>query len=420
MVGIAVAVMSGLVLVYALLSRRLTAANITAPMLSIIAGVIVYWLLDFRAATGVVHLIAELTLITVLFHDASTVKLSQLRNDPGIAERLLLIGFPLALLATFLVARGLFPGIGVAGALLLAAAITPTDAGLGAPTVLNPVVPLRARRALNVESGLNDGLATPLVLLALAALAAEEGHTQPTIMQVGVVPVVLAVVSAVSVGLAAAWAMDRTRRAGMSGHRGRTVATLALPLFLFGLADIIGANGFITAFVAGLVFGAASVTLREEPQTSELLEVSSDLLSFVVWFFAGGLLLVVFQAELQWSWLLLAILALTVLRIVPVMVSLIGTGFSWPTVTFMGWFGPRGLATIVFALLAVEELGSDSPVIPAVAGVVSCTIVLSVFAHGMSATPLSTWYGRRVADSADPITQDVSVDAVPSRGRAGL
>lgn len=420
MVGIAVAVMSGLVLVYALLSRRLTAANITAPMLSIIAGVIVYWLLDFRVGTGVVHLIAELTLITVLFHDASTVKLSQLRNDPGIAERLLLIGFPLALLATFLVARGLFPGIGVAGALLLAAAITPTDAGLGAPTVLNPVVPLRARRALNVESGLNDGLATPLVLLALAALAAEEGHTQPTIMQVGVVPVVLAVVSAVSVGLAAAWAMDRTRRAGMSGHRGRTVATLALPLFLFGLADIIGANGFITAFVAGLVFGAASVTLREEPQTSELLEVSSDLLSFVVWFFAGGLLLVVFQAELQWSWLLLAILALTVLRIVPVMVSLIGTGFSWPTVTFMGWFGPRGLATIVFALLAVEELGSDSPVIHAVAGVVSCTIVLSVFAHGMSATPLSTWYGRRVADSADPITQDVSVDAVPSRGRAGL
>lgn len=412
--------MSGLVLVYALLSRRLTAANITAPMLSIIAGVIVYWLLDFRAGTGVVHLIAELTLITVLFHDASTVKLSQLRNDPGIAERLLLIGFPLALLATFLVARGLFPGIGVAGALLLAAAITPTDAGLGAPTVLNPVVPLRARRALNVESGLNDGLATPLVLLALAALAAEEGHTQPTIMQVGVVPVVLAVVSAVSVGLAAAWAMDRTRRAGMSGHRGRTVATLALPLFLFGFADIIGANGFITAFVAGLVFGAASVTLREEPQTSELLEVSSDLLSFVVWFFAGGLLLVVFQAELQWSWLLLAILALTVLRIVPVMVSLIGTGFSWPTVTFMGWFGPRGLATIVFALLAVEELGSDSPVIHAVAGVVSCTIVLSVFAHGMSATPLSTWYGRRMADSADPITQDVSVDAVPSRGRAGL
>lgn len=411
--------MSGLVLVYSLLSRRLTAWNITAPMLSVIAGAAVYSTMDFQADTAVVHLIAELTLVTVLFHDASTVKLTQLRKDPGVAERLLLIGFPLALIATYLVGRGLLPGIGVAGAVLLAAAITPTDAGLGAPTVLNPVVPLRVRRALNVESGLNDGLATPIVLLALAALAAEEGDSQPTIMQVGVLPVALALVSAVGVGLLAAWLMDRTRRWRTSGRRGRTVAMLALPVFLFGLAELIGANAFIAAFVAGLVFGAASVTLQEDPETSELLEVSADLLGFVVWFFAGGLLLTVFQNDFQWSWLVLAVLALTVLRIVPVMLCLIGTGFTWPTLGFIGWFGPRGLATIVFALLALEELGAESPVMQAVAGVVAFTVVISVFAHGISASPLSTLYGRWSAGSHEAVEHGPSVEPSTSRGRTG-
>lgn len=411
--------MSGLVLAYSLLSRRLTALNLTAPMLSVIAGAAVYSTMGFQADAAVVHLIAELTLIAVLFHDASTVQLTQLRKDPGIAERLLLIGFPLALIATYLVTRGLLPDIGLAGAVLLAAAITPTDAGLGAPTVLNPVVPMRVRRALNVESGLNDGLATPIVLLALAALVAEEGERQPTIMQVGVLPVALALASAVLVGLLAAWLMDRTRRSHASGHRGRTVATVALPVFLFGIAEIVGANAFIAAFVAGLVFGAASVTLREEPETSELLEVSTDVLGFVVWFFAGGLLLNVFKGGFQWSWLLLAVLALTVLRIVPVMLSLIGTGFTWPTLAFIGWFGPRGLATIVFALLALEELGPDSPVMRAVAGVVALTVVISVFAHGISASPLSARYGRWSAHSHDSVEQGPSVEPTAVRGRAG-
>ncbi len=337
--------MTALVFVYALVARKMTLANVTSPMLSLLAGVIVFSTSSFDIDAEAVHIIAELTLVTILFHDASTVKLARLRQDPGIAMRLLLIGFPLALIFTFLTTRGLLPALGVAGAWLLAASITPTDAGLGAPTVLNPVVPMRVRRGLNVESGLNDGLATPIVLLALSALAAEAGDSTPGVLKIGVVPLLLAVVLAVAVGLLTAWCMDRSREKGLSGRRGRSIATLVLPLFLFGAAEVVGANAFIAAFVGGLVFGAASKTLDAEHETAELVEVAADLLGFVVWFFAGGILLVVFEADFSWTWPFMAVLALTVLRIVPVFLALLGTGFTWPTVLFFGWFGPRGLAT---------------------------------------------------------------------------
>ncbi|MEZ5185440.1 MAG: cation:proton antiporter [Candidatus Nanopelagicales bacterium] len=419
MVGEAIAVMSGLVLVYALLAKKLTALNITFPMLSVLAGVAVFHLTPLNVDATAVHVIAELALVIVLFHDASTVNLAGLRHDPGIAIRLLLIGFPLALVATFLLTRGMLPALGVAGAWLLAGALTPTDAGLGAPTMLNPAVPIRVRRSLNVESGLNDGLATPIVLLALGALATEEGVADLSVVDVSVVPVAKALACSLAVAAGAAWLMDRSRRTHLSGHQGRVVAMLAVPLFLFGLADLVGANAFIAAFVGGLVFGAASSTLRDESGSGALVEVGADLLSFVVWFFAGGLVLTIFADGFRWQWLAIAVAALTVLRLLPVMIALFGTGFKWPTVTFLGWFGPRGLATIVFGLLSAEELGADSPVIADVGGVIGITVLLSVFAHGFSAAPLARWYGAWVSRSHAPIEQRPSVEPIPSRGRSG-
>ncbi len=408
--------MAGLVLAYALLARKLTLANVTSPMLSIIAGIAVFSQTPLDVDTESVHIIAELTLVLILFHDASTVKLGRLRQDPGIAVRLLLIGFPMALVLTYFVTDSLFPTVGVAGAWLLAAAITPTDAGLGAPTVLNPVVPMRVRRGLNVESGLNDGLATPIVLLALAALSEQEDA--PGVLRVGLVPVLLAIVVAVGVGLASAWLMDRSRERGLSGRQGRQIVTLVLPLFVFGLAEITGANAFIAAFVGGLVFGAASMTLEAERETSALLEVASDLLGFIVWFFAGGILLTVFREGFEWSWLLMAVLALTVLRIVPVFLCMLGTGFKWPTVLFMGWFGPRGLATIVFGLLSLEELGPQSSIMADLGGVIAFTVLLSVFLHGFSAGPLSQRYGAWAKRTDAPIEHEPSVEPAGGRGRA--
>lgn len=418
MSGLLLAVMAALVFGYTVVARRVEAANVTAPMLSLVAGALLFGVGGLEVIeTGEVHVIAEVALVVVLFHDASTVRITQLTNDKGVPIRLLAIGFPVALVATWGVTWAVLPALGVAGALLVAASITPTDAGLGAPTILNPVVPVRVRRALNVESGLNDGLATPIVLLALGALVSEEGGTEPTILQVGLVPVALALLLAVVLGLASAWLMDQSADHHWSSHRGRAVMVLALPLLLLGLAEVVGANAFIAAFVGGLTFGAASRALHEDESCSELLEVGADLLGFAVWFFAGGLLLLVFDEGVCWQWVLVAVLAVTLLRLVPVWLSLLGTGFWLPTVAFFGWFGPRGLATIVFALLAVEELGTTEPFVADIVGVLACTVVLSVFAHGLSAGPLSARYGRWVSQRHPPVEREPAAEPKTSRGR---
>ncbi len=419
MSGQVIAVMSGLIFCYALVARGLLSASLTAPMLSIAAGMVFFAASSVDINADFVHALAEMTLVIILFHDASTVRLGQLRHDPGIALRLLMIGFPLALLATFLVSRALFPAVGIAGAWLIAAAITPTDAGLGAPTVLNPVVPLRVRRGLNVESGLNDGLATPIVLMALAVFAEREDAPIPGLLGIGVAPVLLALGCAVVLALVAAWCMDRSRERGLSSPRGRQIATLGVPALLFGVAELIGANAFIAAFAGGLVFGAASISLAEDRGTGGLSETAADLLGFVVWFFFGGLLLVVFEVGIRWQAVLLAVLAVTVLRLIPVALAMIGSGFSWRTVAFLGWFGPRGLATIVFGLLVLEELGRSAPGIEEIESVLAVTVLLSVFAHGVTAGPLSRSYGQWVQRSGATIGLEPSVEPMPSRGRTG-
>jgi sodium/hydrogen antiporter len=418
--GAVITVMAGLIVCYALVARRLTLANVTAPMLSVAAGLVFFAASTVDINADFVHAMAEITLVIILFHDASTVRINQLRHDPGIALRLLAIGFPLSLLATCLVAGSLLPALGAGGAWLIAAAITPTDAGLGAPTVLNPVVPVRVRRGLNVESGLNDGLATPIVLLALGVLAEREDAPIPGLLGLGVASVLLALGCAIAVAWAAAWFMDRSRGRGLSSRRGRQIATLFLPALLFGVAELIGANPFIAAFVGGLVFGAASKTLAEEREAGDLLSTAADLLGFVVWFLFGGLLLLVFAGGLKWQWLVIAVLALTMLRLVPVAAAMIGSGLTWRTVAFLGWFGPRGLATIVFGLLALEELGPNSPFIDDVGGVMAVTVILSVFAHGLSSGPLSKAYGEWVKRTDAPIgVEPSSAERMSSRGRTG-
>lgn len=417
--GQLIAVMAGSIFCYALLARPLAVLGLTAPMLSIAAGLAFFATGTVDIHADFVHALAEMALVIILFHDASTVRLNRLTHDAGIAFRLLAIGFPIALLATFLVSNTLLPVLGVGGAWLIAAAITPTDAGLGAPTVLNPAVPVRVRRGLNVESGLNDGLATPLVLIALSVLAERENAPIPGLLGIGVTSVLLALVCSIVVCLAAAWCVDRSRGRDLNGRRGRQIATLVLPALLFGLAGLIGANAFIAAFVGGLVFGAASVTLDEDHATAGLLETTADLLGFVVWFLFGGLLLRVFWAGIRWQWVFIAVLALTVLRVVPVALAMIGTGLRWRTVAFLGWFGPRGLATIVFGLLALEELGPESPFIDGIEGVLAVTVLLSVFAHGVTAGPLSRRYGAWVEAGGDPAIVEPSVEPVTSRGRTG-
>jgi NhaP-type Na+/H+ or K+/H+ antiporter len=412
-------VLAALLLGWSLVSQWAQARGVTGPMVFLVAGVLMSGLADFDLDPAQARTLAELTLVVVLFHDASTVRLASLRRDPGIALRLLLVGFPLALLLAGASTYWLLPGIGLAGAVLLAAAITPTDAGLGAATILDPSVPVRLRRALNVESGLNDGLATPVVLAALAVLVGESEPTRalPAILNIGAIPVLLGVGIGVGVGLVGAFLLDGSYTRALSASSTRALAVLTLPVVALSLAELTDGNGFIAAFVTGITFGRASRCVEEEPSAQEGVEMLADLLGFVMWLAAGGLVVGVFLDGFRWQWLVLAVAALTVIRGAAVSVSLLGSGLRLPTVAFLSWFGPRGLASIVFGLLALEELGAGSEVVADVTGVVGLTVLLSVVLHGATAAPLARRYGAWADRAKAPIETEPAPEPMPSRGR---
>ena len=305
---------------------------------------------------------------------------------------MLLVGLPLTVVVGFLAARVVFPAMPVMLALLLAAALAPTDAGLGAATVLNPVGPVRVRRALNVESGLNDGLITPVVLFAIAAAAGEEGlRTGITVLQ-GVVDLGVGALLGAVVGAGGGLLLGWSRRHRLSTKSTRSLGVLVLPILAYCLVSLVGGNSFVAAFVAGTAFTAAASWVDEEESALDRTEGLSELLGFAVWLVFGLAALPLIRDQIGWRELLFAALSLTVFRMVPVAFSLIGTGMRARTVAFIGWFGPRGLATVVFALLAVEDLDVDASLREAIA-TLAMTVLLSVILHGLTADVFAARYG---------------------------
>ena len=403
--ALAVALFAALVVGFIAFSAGFGRAFLTAPILFMVAGVLVGRIEAFAAIDhGVIQTIAEVTLALLLFHDASQLQPRELRADAPLTGRLLLIGLPLTIAAGYLLARVMFPGIGVWLALLLAAALAPTDAGLGAATVLNPVVPVRVRRVLNVESGLNDGLATPVVLFAVAAAAgtshSSTGHTLLTAL--------LEIAVGAAVGAAAGFLsgrlLDVAHGLGWSQQALVPVAVLVVPLLSYYAAHGVGGNGFIAAFVAGTMFALAQVDLDRMHSHLELTDQVATLLGFAVWMLFGTALAHHLGALASLPTVGFALLSLTVLRMVPVALCLLGSGLRPPSVLFIGWFGPRGLASVVFALIALEDLDLG-PEVSSTVGVIAATVVLSVLLHGYTAIPWARRYGTWASGPAHPAVE---------------
>lgn len=419
----------GLVVVgYVTAAHYLDRWNVTAPIVFTGVGTVIGVWFWAGTDTAIVHGIAEIALALILFHDAAQVRPRQIRSDAGACARLLLIGFPLTVVLGVFAAQWLMPGVGIWPALLLAAALAPTDAGLGAPTVLNPVVPVRIRRILNVESGLNDGLATPVVLFAIAAAAAADSDSG----SVGVASAVGAALVELAGGLVVGVVLGAGcgRLLAYADRRARlatellTVATLAIPVAAYYGSVALHANGFVAAFVAGTAFAAGftrptarqpvvAADAAEEPL--QLAAWVSTALGYAVWALFGVIGVAQLFLMVSWSGVIFAVLSLTVLRMLPVAISLIGSRFTSRTVLFVGWFGPRGLASVIFALIAVEELEFTDET-RMVIGAITVTVLLSVILHGLSAAPGADRYGRWV-QAAQPAEERKS-SAVPSGGRA--
>ena len=382
---------------YGLFASRLERWLITAPIFFVVAGLVLgssgVGILPSGLDSETTLVITELTLGVLLFADAATVRLREVQGDARLPVRLLLVGLPLTIALGTVAARLLFPEAGWAAAALIASILAPTDAALGLAVVTNPAVPVRIRRALNVESGLNDGIATPFVTLFLTLVIAEEGLGSGHWAAEAAKEIGLALVAAVAVGVLGGKLLMVARRMGWTSAISEQLVVLALSLLAYVSAVAIGGNGFVAAFVGGLLFGASTSSRVHEPV--EFTETVGLFASFFVWTVFGALFVgPVVTGDIEPVAILYAVISLTLVRMVPVAAAVAGTGLRRDTLAFMGWFGPRGLASVVFMLIAVEELHGAGPVADAIAELATWTILLSVVAHGLSAGPLARVYGR--------------------------
>ena len=409
----AVTVVAAAVFVWGVVSARLERADLTAPIVFVAVGVALAALgtIDTPSAPESLKPLVEVTLVWVLFSDAARIRVADLRHDLGRCVRLLGFGLPLTILLGWALAVWLLPGLDLWLALLVAAALAPTDAALGVPVVTNRAVPSRIRRLITVESGLNDGIATPVVVLAIAGAASLEGLGDVGPGQ-ALLELAIGVVVGVAVGAGGGGLLRWARRQGWAAEGFAGIAVLALALGAYSGALLVHGNGFVAAFCGGLAFAAAAGP--RGPAEVGFLEQASGLVSLLVWLAFGAVAVPIMLESLDLAVVLYAVLSLTLVRMLPVALVLIGSGVDRATVLFVGWFGPRGLASLVFALLALEELGPGAD--PAVAAI-AVTVLLSVVAHGASAAPLAARYGASRAGEAEPEVPDAP--DVPVRGLPG-
>jgi len=389
--------------VWSVLARRIERINMSGPLLLTICGFVLgnssWGIVSVDLRSESVHLLAEVTLALLLFADASAVPLASARHDLPLTARLLGIGLPLSILAGIAIAVVLFPSLPLALAGLIAASLAPTDAALSASVIADDRLPVGVRRVLNVESGLNDGIATPVVTFFIAAAATVLGIAQHEFDSgFGAIgELLVGILIGAGVGLIGGRILRLAADHDWLEHGSRRIATLSLALIAFLVASEVGGNPFVAAFIGGLGFGAGALGAAAE--SVEFTELLGSLMSLALWFvFGAGFLLPAFQ-HLDVRMAVYAVASLTVVRMVPVAVALIGAGQDRATVAFIGWFGPRGLASVVFALLAVEDLGNGDPRVTTAVQTISITIALSIVAHGITARPLATRYVRRVPEA---------------------
>ena len=384
------AVLAVFLLLYSAIAGRVERSWISGPIVFTAAGLVLgpvgLGALHLDVAAEGLRLLAEATLAMILFTDAANADLSILRRNVQLPERLLLLGLPLSILLGFGVAWLIFPGLGVLELALLATMLAPTDAALGKPVVTSPTVPAATRECLNVESGLNDGICVPIVviLLGLAIGTQIEGDAVSHVVRI--------IAEAIGIGLAVGAVLPcgavlllRWAKARDWVSAGWTeVPAVALAGSCFAVAQELGGSGFIACFTGGLIFG---LLVRQDKHTIlRGAENTGETLALLTWLLFGSLVVGQLAGRLSVPAVVYAVLSLTLIRMVPVFLSLLGTSVGPAERLFIGWFGPRGLASIVFAIMVFHaRLPGNTTLMPTVA----FTVLLSVIAHGVSANPLT-------------------------------
>ncbi|MHC4980444.1 MAG: cation:proton antiporter [Planctomycetota bacterium] len=393
------AVLGGFVLLYSAVAGGVERTWISGPIVFVALGVLLgpvgFGLLAREGDPELLMALAELTLALVLFTDAAGANLGVLRQAKKLPVRLLAIGLPLTILLGFGAGKLMFGAMSVFEIALLATMLAPTDAALGKAVVSNEAVPNRVREGLSVESGLNDGICVPILFLflALATGQGEEESPWRTGLALFLEEVGIGIVVAVVVTVVAVLILRLCKRHGWLSPTWTKITVVAAAFACFGTAQALGGSGFIASFIGGMLFGGL---LR--PHHEELLESAEgigDTFALLTWVLFGALVVGQAVGDFSWSPVLYAVLSLTVIRMLPVFLCLTGLRANTEGKLFVGWFGPRGLASIVFAVIVID---ANVPSVDTIRSVVTWTVLLSVIAHGVSANPWAKAFGARAPD----------------------
>ena len=386
-----------LVFAFGLVSALADRSPITAPMVFVTVGIIAsplgLDLLEVDAGSEAVQVVAEITLVLILFTAASTIDLRRLRSEYPIPLRLLTIGLPLMMALGTVIAAWLFDGVGFWLIAAMALILSPTDAALAQTVVGSKRVPNEVRDAISVESGLNDGIALPPIMACIAAAGVT--GAAPDIGQWSVyllTQIALGLVAGGLIGWVGGILIDRAARRRWMEPLYQRLASFALAVLCYSLAEEIGGNGFIAAFFGGLMLGTRTPSVRERIQ--EFGEAEGQQLALFVFLIFGLAMVPMVVDDFDLLAFVYALLSLTLIRMLPVALSLLGAGQGARTVAFIGWFGPRGIASILYTLILIGELGFEGQ--ERIISVIVLTVLLSIFAHGISAIPLSSWYARSI------------------------
>lgn len=386
------------ILLAASISRRIQNTIITLPMIytffGIVLGGLVLNVIPLTPEDGLIELIAELTLVIVLATDASRIDLRGLFRDHNLPTRLLGIGLPLTMIFGTIAAVLIFTDLNFWEAAILGVILSPTDASLGQSVVSNPKVPVRIRQTLNIESGLNDGIALPFLLLAIALADSEVLFHNPFEFLLSVlVQIALGIAAGLVVGYLGTKFVQWGRSSGWMSRNYQKISSLALILLAYGLAEVIGGNGFIAAFCFGLT--SSNFAGKEEIEDLyEYAEIEVTILMLLTFTLFGAVMLPPAIEALNPEIVLYAVLSLTLVRMVSVAISMVGEKVRLLTTLFLGWFGPRGIASILYIFIVLES--ESLPGLQLIYSVVMITVLFSIYAHGITASPLSNRYGSGI------------------------
>ncbi len=396
-----IAIIAAFIIGFGSVSGRLQKTVITAPMAFALFGLLisvdVLGLIEMGIGGEFLNIIAELTLILILFTDASRIDLKLLRREHDIPLRLLAIGLPLTMIGGALLAAVMLNFVNIWEGAILAVMLAPTDAALGQAVVSSPGVPVRIRQALNVESGLNDGIALPFLLFFIAAAGAAERPDIAYWIRFGAGQIILGPIVGAAVGYFGGKLIARAEQQEWVAESFQRLVALGLALLAFALAELIGGNGFIAAFCAGLVLG--NLFQQVCGRLHSFAEAEGQLLMLLTFLIYGSVMLLPALQNITWTIALYAILSLTVVRLVPVAISLIGMRLQLETIAFLGWFGPRGIASIIYGLIVLEEEALSGR--EAINTVMVITVFFSIIAHGLTANPWARRYGSRAESMKD-------------------